>query len=358
MNEGTMIINKNRVQDQTKHGDRRVSFTCACESISSANNPKTTIVSDKKLAHLNFCQDVENNNGVTRHAAGKKPRNWNQPSVIASSNRRRSYGSIGGAGSTDDDLIEPDNSPSVADIISDFGWFQFFVLLFSGLREAAVGYDAVVMSILLQPETKFQCADGRASERLVGTFPALPPLETTNFTRESNITTGAQCFRDTAQTVRCQSWSFPESSYGGKSLVADWSLVCDRHWLVAFIESVFFFGLVTGNLVWGFYADKVGRRQAYLVAHTVALLAGSAAIFMPTVESFAICRFFSAFGLIGYNIIYSIQIELIGTKYRAFSTTMNHLGWGLGVICVPLVNHLFTQYRYLIAMAPLLTLIM
>lgn len=47
----------------------------------------------------------------------------------------------------------------VSDIIGGFGLYQLLVLIFSGLREGTVGYDAVVTSIITQPENKFRCAD-------------------------------------------------------------------------------------------------------------------------------------------------------------------------------------------------------
>lgn len=295
--------------------------------------------------------------------------------ILTSDNRPSSYGSADvkrGANQPGDDSDKnsrsiniPDDSEnfSVADIIGSFGWFQFIVLLFSGLREASVGYDAVVMSIILQPESNFLCADN-----LVPGF-QLPSANSSIklFSPEHPFNETAQCFRyeggkvlldlATGDPVRCKSWLFPHLEQGA-SLVAEWSLVCDKHWMVAFIESAYFFGLVTGNLIWGYYADKVGRKKAYLIAHTIALIAGWSSVFMPYFALFTLCRFFSAFGSIGYNIIYSIQVELIGTKHRAFSTTLNHLGWGLGVICVPIMSHLFTNYRYIIVVGPLLTLVM
>lgn len=259
---------------------------------------------------------------------------------------------------------------SIGDVIGNFGWFQFVVLLFSGLREGAVGYDAVIMSIVLRPEYNFLCADQLVAElhptpaaskgshrvaHLWGGSPKRseePPVNISEQMRECYITSDGN-----KMTTQCETWLFPQSDRD-KSLVADWSLVCQRAWLVAFIESAYFFGLVVGNLSWGYLADRIGRRTAYLCSHSLALIGGLASIFAPTIELFAIFRCLSAFGSIGYNIIYSIQVELIGTKYRAFSTTLNHLGWGLGVICVPLADRMFSShYRYLIAVAPFLALI-
>lgn len=274
-----------------------------------------------------------------------------------------------GSGDQDDDSI-----PSVAEIIGSFGWFQFLVLLFSGLRESAVGYDSVIMSVILQPEWDFVCADplpashfhlsqsnsslshnSSAGGSIVGGF----NVTDENFQCYQSINGHVLMDAETSYSMptKCQSWIFPNVSRV-TSLVTEWSLVCDRHWLIAAIECAYFLGLVTGNLVWGYYADKVGRRRAYLVAHTLALIFGWLAVFMPTIELFTLCRFFCAFGSIGYNIIYSIQVEIIGTKHRSFSTTLNHLGWGIGVICVPFIDRAFNDYRYIIAVGPMLTSIM
>lgn len=180
--------------------------------------------------------------------------------ILSPDNRPCSYGSAdvrhGGAQNGDDgdknshSINIPDDSEnfSVADIIGSFGWFQFIVLLFSGLREASVGYDAVVMSIILQPESNFLCADN-----LVPGF-QLPSANSSIklFSPEHPFNETAQCFRyeegkvvfdlESGDPVRCKSWIFPHLEQGA-SLVAEWSLVCEQHWMVAFIESAYFFWL-------------------------------------------------------------------------------------------------------------------
>jgi len=285
-------------------------------------------------------------------------------------------------GRDDDPEKGSPESIGLADIIGSFGWFQLLILIFSGLREGLVGYDALIMSIILQPESEFLCADNlrladewdddliitRNKHSSVANFSALLP----GYLNDGKLNETAQCYLSmdrgntyiidpqTNQPSRCESWIFSNETHGsgGSSLAAEWSLVCQYHWLVAFIESAYFFGLVSGNLVWGYYADKLGRRPAYLAAHTIALVFGSLAVVSPTIYLFAFCRYMSAFGSIGYNIIYSIQVELIGVKHRSFCTIINHLGWGLGVICVPLVGGFFKDYRPIIAVAPVLSLLM
>lgn len=266
-------------------------------------------------------------------------------------------------GAGDKDKDSDSSACTIAGIIGSFGWFQFLVLLFSGLREGSVGYDAVVMSVILQPHDEFRCNTAPPDEFVRLNEEGMSSLRDYGnetlmcYVADENNALIAE--RHAPQTpILCDRWLFTTNTDGYTSFVADWSLVCGRHWLIALIESAYFLGLVTGNLAWGYYADKAGRRRAYLCAHTIALVAGWASVFTYSMELFAVLRFFSAFGLIGYNIIYSIQVELIGTQYRSFSTILNHLGWGLGVVCVPIAHHLLVEPRYMIAVAPMVTLLM
>lgn len=357
-----MKNNNNRITEIYKTGTE-AGFNCCCinkvsNDIDSPPSAAAAAAINKKTRQLKFCRldkEVRFNDGdeltvkTNLNDASRRP-NWYGTTGNGKGNGNNNNNNNKKLEEDDNDDYE--NDFAVSDIIGNFGWFQFFVLLFSGLREASVGYDAIVMSIILQPESNFYCTQNVIK----------------NNTSHLSNDTSTQCFRSVdgrpmmdvmgQHQVPCESWVFPGVTNWGESMVADWSLVCHKHWLVAFIESAYFFGLVTGNLVWGYYADKLGRRRAYLIAHTLALISGWAAVFAPTIELFALCRYLSAFGSISYNVIYSIQVELIGTKYRSFSTILNHFGWGLGVICVPLAAHLFPKYRYIIAVAPVLTLIM
>lgn len=234
----------------------------------------------------------------------------------------------------------PDEPNSINNIIGHFGLFQLLVLLFSGLRDACVGYDALVMSTLLQPEASFDCL----STSIIGTASGA-----------NGSSISDHCF--TGDGLTCQAWQFPEAGWR-PSLLVRWQLVCHRAWLVALLESVYFLGLMSGNLVWGYTADQLGRRRAYLISHSIALIFGCCSLVADNVLLFAVCRFLAAFGLTGYNIIYSIQVELIGLRYRALSTVLNHLGWGLGVVCVPLGARLFIDHRPAVGVVPILTLLM
>lgn len=279
---------------------------------------------------------------------------------------RKDYGSnshMSGDKNNNNNNGQPIETVTVSSIIGSFGWFQFMVLAFSGLREGLVGYDALVTSIILQPESGYICknnitipehADDKTRYHILG-------AHARGFIHNSNNNASGECFisdSDNNVQIPCHSWLFPKSDPNRASLVTQWSLVCDRSWMVAMIESSFFMGLVVGNLFWGFLADKIGRKKCYLISHTLALISGWSAVFMPNVQLFVLCRFLCALGSIGYNIIYTIQMELIGTKHRSYGTMFNHLGWGLGAISIPFVASLSSSPQVLLAVSPILSLIM
>lgn len=255
----------------------------------------------------------------------------------------------------DNDSNRKDEIINVASIIGDIGWFQFFVLVFSGLRECTVGYDALITSVMLQPEHNFICTtnnDKTNNEIIVESRNYGSPL--------SNYNDTAACYyTNTNETLTsCNSWAFPEQDASKASLIVEWSLVCSRSFYTALIESSFFMGLVLGNIIWGYLADRIGRKKAYLISHSIALIAGSLSLIAPDVSLFIVLRFLAAIGSIGYNIIYTIQMELIGTKHRSYATMFNHLGWGMGAISIPLMASITAHTRIMLSVTPLIALFM
>lgn len=248
-----------------------------------------------------------------------------------------------------------DDEATIEHMIGSFGWFQLCILIFSGLRECTLSYDAVIMSVVLQPETDFACRDpqwqldnGQYLDQVNGSVSA------------GGLSPGQeQCYAGTwadqsgsTHLIPCADWTFANKT-GATSMIAKWSLVCQNHWYVAVIESAFFAGMLVGNLVWGYTADIFGRRQAYIVSHIVALVAGSLGVFAPSIWTLVACRFFLAAGNVGNYVLCSLQMELIGTKHRSFSTMLYHVGWGLGLVFVPVVYHHLDDYHTILAVSPI-----
>lgn len=140
-------------------------------------------------------------------------------------------------------------------------------------------------------------------------------------------------------------------------LTVKWQLVCNREWLLALIETIFFVGIVFGNLFWGYMADTYGRKPAYLGSHLLSLVSGLAAIYIDSYWLFVACRFLHGFGASGYFITYSMYSEVIGARLRSGCSVISHFGWGAFLIMLPFINHHSADYRHLLAVSPLVSLI-
>jgi MFS family permease len=78
-------------------------------------------------------------------------------------------------------------------------------------------------------------------------------------------------------------------------------------------------GAATGALFWGYLTDRFGRKKLFLITLGVYLLATVATAFASSFAFFAICRFFTGFGIGGeYAAINSAIDELIPARVRGW----------------------------------------
>jgi MFS family permease len=76
-------------------------------------------------------------------------------------------------------------------------------------------------------------------------------------------------------------------------------------------------GAASGALFWGYLTDRFGRKKLFLITLTVYLVATVATAFASSFLFFAICRFFTGFGIGGeYAAINSAIDELIPARVR------------------------------------------
>lgn len=226
-------------------------------------------------------------------------------------------------------------------LIGNFGWFQLYVTLFSALRETTVAFDVVVMSAILSK-----------SHRL---SPYCCNLTIENSTETSSTSFSVSQLNQTNSTEDCS--LINETN----SLISSWNLQCNNKndWYIALIETSYLVGFIPGNLILGYCSDRFGRTRTYLISHLIALLGGICSLLTTNYWLFVVSRFITAFGSCGFNIIYTICLELVGFKYRALNTCLNHFGWGLGVLLVPFIGKLFSHnHKYILAVCPIVSLIM
>jgi MFS family permease len=83
--------------------------------------------------------------------------------------------------------------------------------------------------------------------------------------------------------------------------------------------TVYVLGAATGALFWGYLTDRFGRKKLFLITLALYLVATVATAFAGSFLVFAICRFFTGFGIGGeYAAINSAIDELIPARVRGF----------------------------------------
>src|SRR3954449_7574416 len=83
--------------------------------------------------------------------------------------------------------------------------------------------------------------------------------------------------------------------------------------------TIYVLGAASGALFWGYLTDRFGRKKLFMITLGVYLLATVATAFASSFLFFAICRFFTGFGIGGeYAAINSAIDELIPARVRGW----------------------------------------
>ncbi|XP_023287822.1 organic cation transporter 1 isoform X5 [Orussus abietinus] len=114
-------------------------------------------------------------------------------------------------------------------------------------------------------------------------------------------------------------WSYDTRDYDS-TLVTELDLVCDNSWWPSTSTTFFYVGSLFGNVVFGWIADKWGRRTAFFAILFLEVIFSIATSFSPNYVIYTALRtvnglFFPAI----YQIPFILALELMGPRYRTFA---------------------------------------
>lgn len=99
------------------------------------------------------------------------------------------------------------------------------------------------------------------------------------------------------QQISCDKWVFDPKE---RTIVNDWKITCSENlWLLALIGSLHFAGIVVGSGVFGFLADKYGRRLIFIFCILFMSVTGIAQALSGNYATFSVFAFLNAFGTSG-----------------------------------------------------------
>ena len=107
----------------------------------------------------------------------------------------------------------------------------------------------------------------------------------------STTSTNFTNFSPDWEVVECEGgWEYQlEGHHVSITVEQDW--VCDRAWIPALSQSLFFSGAIPGMIFFGWFADAYGRIPAIMASNIICLITGVATPFAQEYISFLVLRF-------------------------------------------------------------------
>ena len=244
---------------------------------------------------------------------------------------------------SDSDQSEPesdqcaDPTDLVTDTIGSFGPYQLWLCLLGFLLNVVHCWLSLSLKFVgLVP--KFVCGEGDS------------PGEDACLTYIGNT------------TRPCTSFVFSKEEVVG-TIVERWGLVCDKAGLENVAQSVFFTGCLVGVFLAGLMADLMGRKVVCVVLVITFLISGVLGGLVNSWYLWLLLRFVVGAASIGMvTVRYTIQVEMIGGKWRSWANTLTSTGWVVGYMTLPMLAYIVPDMRQMevllgLAISPLLLLL-
>ncbi|KAJ2951208.1 hypothetical protein O0L34_g5601 [Tuta absoluta] len=157
--------------------------------------------------------------------------------------------------------------------------------------------------------------------------------------------------------VPCQKFVYDTSVFK-RTMVQDWDLVCDRHWLVHVTQCVMMTGVLLGGLIFGMFADKYGRKNPLIICITIQALCSFIASVLPNYWIFLASWFVLALASGGITIIsFVLCMESVSGKWRTIIPVLYQLPFGLGNTVMAVLAYYLRDWKKLeLALAALSSL--
>uniref|UniRef100_A0A8D3CI41 Major facilitator superfamily (MFS) profile domain-containing protein n=1 Tax=Scophthalmus maximus TaxID=52904 RepID=A0A8D3CI41_SCOMX len=136
------------------------------------------------------------------------------------------------------------------------------------------------------------------------------------------------------------------------SVVTEWLLIKQQAYKVSLAGSLFFAGLLVGNVVFGPLSDKIGRRPVYLTGLFFEVVFGYVTVLAPNYEVFAASRLLVGLMNGGIGLVcFVLTQEYVGKSYWALTGTLTSMSFAIGIALFGVLGYFVRPWRSLASVA-------
>ncbi|SPP75659.1 organic cation transporter protein [Drosophila guanche] len=145
-----------------------------------------------------------------------------------------------------------------------------------------------------------------------------------------------------------------------RTIVQEWQLMCQENaWKLAFVGTTHFAGLVIGTAMFGYLADRFGRKRIFLFCILFMAVTGIAQALAWDYISFLSFALLNAVGTSGvYPLAFIIGVEMVGPRKREMSSIVLNYFYAVGEALLGLSVFLpnWRQLQLVLSIPPLIFL--
>ncbi|XP_003798746.1 solute carrier family 22 member 6 isoform X2 [Otolemur garnettii] len=152
----------------------------------------------------------------------------------------------------------------------------------------------------------------------------------------------------TGATEPCTNgWIYDNSTFPS-TIVTEWDLVCSHRALRQLAQSLYMVGVLLGAMMFGYLADRLGRRKVLILNYLQTAVSGTCAAFAPNFPAYCAFRLLSGMSLASISLnCMTLSVEWMPIHTRAYVGTLTGYVYSLGQFLLAGMAYAVPHWRHL-----------